>query len=241
MNVSENIGHQTLDLISEQDAFNTWMYETISPYCRGRILEIGSGIGNLSELFLKDARAMTLSDISEDYCQILRDRFSRVSNLEGIINLPLGNFQIEQAYPELVGQFDTVFALNVLEHVPAEDDALQTMAAFLKPGGRILLLVPAYSWLYTSLDRSIDHIRRYTPRRLNRALERNGFDVQKTFSFNVSGILGWFVAGHILKKKQLPGGSMWLYNKLVPFHKRLDLLFRQKIGLSVISIGIKPK
>ncbi len=68
-------GWDTLDAIAGADNFNKWMYETIKPYCIGNILEIGSGIGNISEFFLESNADITLSDIRPVYCNVLKQKF----------------------------------------------------------------------------------------------------------------------------------------------------------------------
>lgn len=52
--VHDILGYSILKSISGADKFNRWMYETIKPFCKGRILEIGGGIGNISQYFLND-------------------------------------------------------------------------------------------------------------------------------------------------------------------------------------------
>ena len=51
-------GHVNLDVINKAEKFNHWMYSAIKPYCKGRILEIGSGIGNISTCFLNDGQSI---------------------------------------------------------------------------------------------------------------------------------------------------------------------------------------
>lgn len=70
-------GQITLEVISEAHRFNRWMYETIEPFCTGKILEIGSGIGNISAFFLEAGHPIVLSDIRKNYIEHL-DRKSVV-------------------------------------------------------------------------------------------------------------------------------------------------------------------
>ena len=70
-------------------------------------------------------------------------------------------------------------------------------------------------------------------------IDTSGFTVNKLFSFNLIGILGWFVSGNILKKKSIPEGQMGLFNLLVPIFKLADLVTFKKIGLSVICFATK--
>ena len=50
----DKFGLETLDTIAEADKFNEWMYQILKPFCNGEILEIGSGIGNISSFFIED-------------------------------------------------------------------------------------------------------------------------------------------------------------------------------------------
>src|SRR5690606_15391761 len=95
------IGKQTLDVISEADKFNRWMYETIQPYTKGRILEIGSGIGNISRFFLKDKAEITLSDYSTQYFEILKSNIKSFKNCNGVVKLDLVHPNFKNEYSDL--------------------------------------------------------------------------------------------------------------------------------------------
>ena len=72
-------GEENLKAIAEAKKFNKWMYDTIRPYCQGRVLEIGSGIGNISEWFIKDSKVdIVLSDIREQYRVYLRQLYQTI-------------------------------------------------------------------------------------------------------------------------------------------------------------------
>ena len=64
-------GEETLKAIANANKFNAWMYQTIKAYCEGDILEIGSGIGNISKYFIADKKSITLSDIRSQYRDFL--------------------------------------------------------------------------------------------------------------------------------------------------------------------------
>ena len=67
-------GLETLNVIEKANKFNKWMYETIKPYSKGRILEIGCGIGNISEFFINDNFDIVLSDLRDNYIEIVKNR-----------------------------------------------------------------------------------------------------------------------------------------------------------------------
>ncbi|MDT8414101.1 MAG: class I SAM-dependent methyltransferase [Flavobacteriaceae bacterium] len=228
-------GHDTLDVISKADRFNRWMYDTISPYCQGKILEIGSGIGNISQFFIAENKPISLSDVRENYCSILSNKYSK----NKVIQLDLVDADFEIKYQTLLNSFDTVFALNVIEHIENDSLAIQNCKKLLKKNGRLIILVPAYAFLFNEFDKSLEHFRRYNKNSLNRLVVQNQLIPIKSFYFNCVGILGWFVSGNLLKNKTIPEGQMGLYNKLVPLIKLIDKIVLNKIGLSVITFSKK--
>lgn len=232
-------GTETLEVISEADNFNRWMYETIVPHCKGRILEVGSGIGNISRYFLEEGYAISLSDFESSYFPRLRKNFSQYANLGGIHLIDFSKKGLESQFPELTGTYDTVFALNVVEHIEDHRQALLNAHLMLKPGGRVVILVPAFQQLYNSFDEQLGHFRRYTAASLKGLLEETGFEVVHSQYFNFIAILGWYFSGNILHKRIIPKGQMKIYNKLVPAWKAIDFFTNRYAGVSVIQAGIK--
>lgn len=229
-------GKETLEVISDADKFNRWMYETIKPHCSGKILEIGSGIGNISSYFINDNFEISLSDLSNEYFKILEKKFGNSENMKELFTLDFAEPEIENKYPSLIGKFDTIFALNVLEHVPDHEQSIKNCHSMLKPGGKLVILVPAFQSLFNQFDVGLEHQRRYTPKTLHKVMAISGFKIIHTQFFNVMGILGWYVSGKLMGKNSIPGGQMKLYDKLVPLWKIVDWLFGRFFGLSVICI-----
>lgn len=227
-------GLETLSVIEKANKFNKWMYETIKPHCKGKILEIGSGIGNISEYFVKDKQDIILSDLRDNYIEIAKNKFSNE-----VLKIDLVDDNFDDKYNFLLGTFDTVFALNVVEHIKDDVLAISNCKKLLKKGGHLVILVPAFQSLFNQFDVELEHYRRYTQKSLKNIIDKNNLTIKKIFSFNVIGILGWFVTGSILKKKTIPEGQMGLFNKLVPIFKLADVLTFKKIGLSVICFAVK--
>ena len=84
------------------------------------------------------------------------------------------------ALPFADGVFDVVGAFDVVEHCEPEADAVAELARVLAPGGRLLLSVPAYQWAWSDHDVRAGHFRRYTGRRLRRAVEAAGLEVLRS-------------------------------------------------------------
>jgi 2-polyprenyl-3-methyl-5-hydroxy-6-metoxy-1,4-benzoquinol methylase len=231
-------GEETLMAIAAADLFNQWMFDTIKPYCKGKILEIGSGIGNISSIFIKENYVLTLSDIRDHYCERLTHQFIHFPNCEKVINLDLVDENFDLKYSHLLESFDTVFALNVVEHIYDHKLAIQNCKKLLRKGGHIIILVPAYNFLYNRFDKELEHYRRYTKASLSEIISPTFTIIHEQY-FNFIGMFGWYFSGRILNKKTIPKGQMKIYNKLVPIFKIIDKIVLNKMGLSVIKVGRK--
>ena len=232
-------GYETLRVISDAVRFNNWTFETIKPYCSGTILEIGSGIGNISDRFIRSGYNMTLSDIRPNYLEFLKNKYPSLLPEEKIVLMDLVDPEFGHRFGHLFGTFDTVFALNVVEHIEDDLTAVKNCYSLLKPGGKLILLMPAFQWLYNTFDAELFHFRRYNRKSMQQLLESTGLKTEKTFYFNAGGIPGWFVSGKLLHNKTIPHGQMKLFDALVPAFRVLDHLLMKKIGLSVIGVGRK--
>lgn len=229
-------GYSALERMAEAPKFNLWMYQTIVPYINGKILEIGSGIGNLSQYFIRDNKNVFLTDYDEEYVQLLKKRFPE--NTDKIFRLDLNDASFKKKFDHLENTFDSIFLLNVLEHIEDDFTAIAHCRFLLKPGGSLLVLVPSYSFLYSRMDRLLGHYRRYTSQSLNQVMKKNGLEVGTTFHFNILGIAGWFW-NKLFNQAEISETKMKLYNRLVPFGRILDKVFLNKMGLSVITVAKK--
>lgn len=232
-------GHETLEAIALANNFNEWMFRSIKPYCSGRILEIGSGTGNISQFFLADKQPIMLSDIRENYCRLLSEKFQKEKSLLGVRKLDLVSPSFESEYADLIETFDTVYALNVVEHIENDSLAIANAKRLLKKGGTLIILVPAYQMLYNRFDKELYHFKRYTVKVMGALFLKNGFTLHKKFYFNALGIAGWFVSGSLLKNKIIPESQLSFYNRIVPLAKLADALLFRSIGLSVVIVGKK--
>jgi 2-polyprenyl-3-methyl-5-hydroxy-6-metoxy-1,4-benzoquinol methylase len=141
-------------------------------------------------------------------------------------------------YASLKESFNTVFYLNVLEHLRDDKLAVKNSLHLLKPGGTLIILVPAYPILYSRMDKALQHTKRYTKRSLNKLLSENGTVIKQSFYFNAIGIIAWLY-GKLFRLDTVPKKEMNFFDKLVPASKFLDSLLIKKMGLSVISIAQK--
>ncbi|HEY2720534.1 MAG TPA: methyltransferase domain-containing protein [Chitinophagaceae bacterium] len=233
------IGSGTLQLIAKATLFNKWMYSEFKSELKGEILEVGSGIGNISQLAVDDGLAITLSDYNAEYCDWLRKKFEGTANVNDILQIDLLRPDFKIAYFPLKEKFESIFLLNVLEHISDDHAALSNCHFMIKPGGSLIVLVPAYKWLYSPLDKELGHYRRYDSKAVKKILEEELFTIKKITHFNFLGIGGWLLSGKIFREKKLGANKMGVFNRIVPIAKLLDKITFKKFGLSVIAVAKK--
>jgi len=144
---------------------------------RPRILDVGCGTGaNL--LMLSQYGDAEGVDISEDALAFCRER--------GLEKVKLGAGE-ELPYDD--GTFDLVTALDVVEHMDDDLAGLREMRRVLRPGGRVLLFVPTFMFLWGVQDDVSNHRRRYRLPELQRVLEQAGFEIERMTYANITFFL----------------------------------------------------
>jgi len=130
------------------------------------ILNVGSGTGGTVEILAEHGKVLNI-DQSGEAVRLMRESGYEALQMDGA-NTPLEN-----------EQFDLVAALDVLEHIQEDKSALQEWGRLLKPGGYVLLTVPAYQWLWSGHDVFLEHKRRYRLGEIEAALRDAGLSIVK--------------------------------------------------------------
>ncbi|HEY1266902.1 MAG TPA: class I SAM-dependent methyltransferase [Candidatus Binatia bacterium] len=211
------------------------MFRQIAPFIGRRILEIGAGIGNFTNLML-DRDLVVAADVYPPCVEYLEKRFADKPHV-----LPR-RLDVADPATTALGKYDldTVVCLNVLEHVEDDIGALSHMFAVLRSGGSLVLLVPAFEFLFGTVDSSLGHHRRYTKPPLVQKMRQSGFAIEKVFYMNLIGIAGWFLNNRVFKRTEESPKQIALFDRLIaPVAERAEKLFQPPIGLSLIAVGRK--
>ena len=224
------------DIEQAMPRFARWMYATVKPALGNRVADAGAGIGTYAEMLLADGHEVVALEYDAAFVSQLKKRFAgnpRVS----VFQSDLCN---SSGLPEFAAA-DSMLCLNVLEHVPDDVLALKNMRERVKPRGKLVILVPAYPWLFNSMDKAVGHFRRYRKDELESRLASAGWGVQRTFRFNAAGVPGWYAAG--LMRRTHPGrGLSRLYDALTPGFAVVEKhAIRGLWGLSLVTICRPPR
>jgi len=200
-------------------------------------LEHGGGIGTFSELLLNEALdRLVVVEPAANLLPALRERLAPGGGKVEIVGSTL-----EEAADRLRHQpVDTVVSINVMEHIQDDMRTLRSMWEVLVDGGRIILYVPALPWLYGTLDKTFQHIRRYRRQELRAKVSAAGFRVVLVRFMNLLGVASWLVAGRILRQSTLSRRAVAVYDHyIVPVLERLEGLHPPPIGQNLLLIGEK--
>ena len=228
-------GAKILDSLAGTKRFNRWMADTVRPWLGTHVLELGAGIGNMSQHLSRGRRTYVASDIDEEHMARLRVRFRGRPNLE-VCKADLCD---AADFKPLLGGFDSVVCLNVVEHVKDDLGALRNIFSALKPGGRAIILVPQDQKAYGTLDEVLGHYRRYSEAQLRSRMEEAGFEVERMLHFNRVTRPGWRFNGQVLKRRSFSRFQLRIFDTLVPLWRRIDRLFPWP-AVSVIAVGRVP-
>lgn len=224
-----------LDSLAEARSYYAWVVRQFEPYLGPSVIEVGAGIGTCSEFLLSVPRVRQLTAIepAENTYPELERRFrddARVRVLKGYLS---------EHYRSLSA--DAFVAVNVLEHVADHIGFLKQAREAIKPGGALLLFVPALPAIYGTLDRAFEHERRYTKRTLRDAIESAGWKPRRISYMNLPGIAAWFMAGRVLRKSNIAAREAKAYDRLlIPWLSRVESVFPPPIGSNLVAIATKP-
>ncbi len=227
----DEYGSNILTSMAAVPRFNRWMADTIRPWVGERVLEIGAGLGNLTRSLTPRER-YTVSDVNPHYLDYLANH-ARGKPYMDVARVDVTEFD---DFCKLLGDYDTVICLNVLEHLPDEDAALRNLRAALRPGGRAILLVPQGPERFNSLDAALGHERRYTRASLGAALERNGFAMEALLDFNRATVPGWWWNGRVLGRRHFSKLQLKAVDWGTPLLRILDGLLPWP-GTSLVAVA----
>lgn len=215
--------------------YHNWILAEFRAHLGKRVAEVGAGSGNFSNLLLGEPieELVAIEPSKEMYAMLQK-------NVQGDPRIVSRQAFFSDLSSEYKNYFDSMVYVNVMEHIENDGQELAHAYNSLKNGGTICIFVPALSWLYSDLDASIGHYRRYHKKPLVDLLKNAGFDIVKVRYFDLIGIIPWFIVFKLMGKK-IVAGNVSLYDTcVVPIAKVLESLVSPPVGKNLLIVGRKP-
>jgi len=212
-----------LEVMEEAVRYNRFLLGLVQPLAAAgrRVLDFGAGSGT----FAQPLRAQGADVVCVEPDPQLRLRLAEKS-LRVVTDLR----EVEG------GSIDLAYSFNVLEHIEDDAAALAALARVLRPGGRLVLYVPAFMVLYSAMDRRVGHLRRYRKRALARLVEGAGLaveDVRYADSLGFVAALAFRAVGS--RSGELSRGAVRFYDRwLFPASRALDACLAPLAGKNLV-------
>ena len=198
------------------------------PPAGGRLLEIGCGTGHNLEM---------LSEFGQ------LDALELDDTARAVAEMRLGRPVMDSPLPELRGvpqrTYDLVAALDVIEHIDDDEASIASIATLLKPGGKLVMTVPAHEWMWSAHDVVSHHKRRYSKRSLKKLIEASPLRLEAMGYLN-SLLLPAAIAERLASKARgKQDADLWLPPR--PVNAMLEMLFaseRHLIGRVPLPPGL---
>lgn len=178
--------HSPSDEEAKTANYDRYQYSLFEKYVHGRVLEVGAGTGRITDLIIRDGHfdELAISEPSPYFFGRLEDRFRSIPKTRLIQGEVADIVRTDRGY------FDVVFSVHVMEHIENDRAFVGQQLELLRPGGTLIILVPALQFLYSELDKNIGHFRRYTKSSIRALFNGTPGRIEKLFYSNFIGVLG---------------------------------------------------
>jgi len=225
--------------VSRTELLRFYLTEVVKLPENARILDLGCGTGANLEVLAEYGGPVGLDRSPEAL------RFCRQRQLQRLL---LGSGEAQGLGSE---SFDLITAMDSLEHIPDDVGTLRECLRILRPGGRILITVPAFGFLWSEHDEALHHLRRYSGAELRNKLSLAGFEVGKVTYVLFSlffPILFFRLLQNIFKKDPYPKTSVVMLpepvNQLLVWINRVEKTMLRWInfpfGVTIVAVARKP-
>ncbi|MBM7119064.1 methyltransferase domain-containing protein [Archangium primigenium] len=230
---NQHEGYTTLERMDGASNYNAWLGQRFSEHLGRRVLEIGAGIGTITEKLEPGLELLIALEVERFYVDRLRNKFRGKPHVRPYLSdVALADWESLQRE-----RLDTIVLSNVLEHIPDDASAVRRFRQILPEGGRVVVLVPALPQLFGAIDEAVGHHRRYTRDTLRQVLEGNGFALERMEWMNLVGIPGWFMNSRVMRRRSVPKFQLKVYDRFAPLFARTESRVKLPVGMSLFAVA----
>lgn len=229
------IGNE-LEVFEHATAWKSYYRRFFAPFLRGRVLEVGAGIGGTTAS-LCDGTQESWVCLEPDpglFAQLAEKiNGGRLSACCSAIKGTTGDLPAGEL-------FDAILYIDVIEHIERDAEELLRAKTLLAEGGALIVLVPAHQYLYNEFDRAIGHFRRYD-RSMLTAAAPPGMKLAGMRYLDAAGLMASLVNKLFLKQSHPRLEQIRFWNKwLIPVSRVADPLFGFRLGKTLTAIWKLP-
>lgn len=225
---------QTLESLTTAVNYHRWLTDLARPHLGDHPIEVGSGLGDYAETWLAHGvPEITVTEVDEGRVKSLRERF------RGRPEVHVRFIDVLTAEPASHSAF---VAFNVLEHIPDDVAALRAAHRVVRPGGAVVIFVPAFEVAMSRFDREVGHVRRYSRRSLRHSLSAAGLVVDDVRYVDMPGLAAWIVGMRLLRMTPGDGALLRLWDRaVIPVTRLIESHVRAPFGKSLIAVAHVPE
>ena len=227
-----------LETIEEARRYGDHVFGLFRPFIGRRVLEVGAGIGTMSRKLVAAADVVVGVEPNVN-CLVRLEEVMRGQSKFTLLSCHLEDCDRSDLQRR---RFDTVYCVNVLEHIHDDIAALKMFKDVVAPGGRVLIYVPAVAAAYGPLDAELGHHRRYSKRTLSAAFAAAGLELAQLKYTNPLGLLAWMYNSRVTKTRHHSLAQVKLFERFVaPWALPLERVVTPPFGSSLMAVGTKPQ
>lgn len=228
----QRIQSEVLEGLATAVNHRRWFIELALPYLGANPIEIGSGLGDYALEWAPHLPRFTATEADPDRLVLLKERMAEEPKVE-VRQMLLPTTER--------GDYSALVSYNVLEHIEDHVGALRSMSQLVRPGGRIILIVPAFMFAMSAVDIATGHVRRYTKKTMRAAMTEAGLEIEKLHYANALGLIGYYMATSVFKLAPKEGPMVKIYDSTVlPVTKGLEKICKPPFGQSVFVVARTP-
>lgn len=234
--MSDYVG-QELQLFAEARNWKRYVADRLRPFLQSPVLEVGAGLGETTRFGHRPGLEWHCLEPDATMAELLRHSVEQGALPAGCV---ARQGTTEQLLPSFAGSFGSVIYVDVLEHIEDDEAELARALQLLRSGGTLVVLSPAWQFLYSPFDKAIGHYRRY-----NRpALRKLAPPALRLLSIRYMDSLGFFLslANRMMLSQSMPTRRQILFwdNTIVPISRAFDAMSLGNFGKSVLAAWSRP-
>lgn len=209
--------------------YRRWLVRLADPYLGDAPVEIGSGIGDYAAELAVGRSSFTATEPDPQRCAALAARFAD----DPVVTVRQLGLPVTES-----GAHTGLVMFNVLEHIADDVAALRSAAGLVRPGGAVVVYVPAFPFAMSRFDRLIGHHRRYTRRTLRETVTAAGLDIARLHYVNSVGLLSWFLLMRCARRIPRDGPALrWYDATVIRAVAAVESGLRPPFGQSLVAVA----